>query len=315
MKKEVIEALKLFDKEQWSSFIRTLSYGGETDPDTSVFGENFAQVLMELYRSIVKLDRPLLGPFFEACIYNLLAIEKSKSNVRIIYTYLYLIHETRPVEHRMAIYNILRDGELKSLYYGYDNLEQMLINALIPMEDPSAPILHEKINNFKDKKGYMLYLYLYYFAYIGEPDKVLAGIERVINREESLNEDTYQNFYQALKLIFPNYIQLSDLIRYMVNQPIKVTSNPLLSASLNNFITYLDRTASNEIKPLVLFIDDILNRRISNASNHPNLASDLIEHYPRLQEAVHDYYTEAHWVEHMELNSVESVVNTLCYEA
>ena len=275
MKEQVITKLSEYSQEEFNIFIKKLSFNEKLNFPIIIFGDNFAEIIFGIYRSILKFNRSLISNYFNACIYNLRCIDKVNYNSEIIYTYIYFIHEVRPFDFKRDIFKILQDNELKYLTYGSDNLEEMLLKALIQMEDKNDPILLERIVSSRNK-GYYLYLYIYYFAYLGDKKNAFRRIGTILSSIKKLEVESYNFFYHSILDTVPEYLSIRELIKYLIFNNIIIFNNSILINTLNEVLkVFKKRYLDNNLYLYVLFLEDFFNRNMRNALMYPNYLDRL----------------------------------------
>ncbi|WP_422081461.1 hypothetical protein [Ulvibacterium sp.] len=293
MKKDTIITLSKYSQERWNQYLMEMSIEATIEPSYEIFGDNFAQRIMSIYRSVLTYKKSLLNVFFAACVNNLRIIDKISENSEIIYTYLYLVHETRPLSQKSALINILRDNDLEKMQYGSDNLEELLLKSLINMEDSKNPVLREKIWRMRGQSDYRLYLYVFYFSYMGDNDIALQELkESFLNLgSQVFHDESYTILVELLVDIIPDYITFTDFLEYFIGGKISLGDyNDKLRYCFNEVVQFYKDNAMGSLD-LIYFIEDYFNQNERNSNLHPGLLENLLEFDgKRFSSLINNYY-------------------------
>ncbi|MEA5258228.1 hypothetical protein VB264_10595 [Arcicella aquatica] len=313
MREELIKQLEILSQDEWNKFIKQISFNKEVEPNTEFLGDDLPSILLNLYRTINKLNKSILQSYNNAIIYNLKTIDKINSNSQIIYTYLYFVHETKPFEHKKTLTSVLYEDKLKKMFYGSSNLEELLLKSLILLEDSNNPILLEKISNLK-LNDYYIYLRILYFSQINLINLSLADFEFILTGKKILSEYEGFIYYNANIDIIPNKITLTDFTKHLHKNCINISNNINLKNALNKVIDFWkNKLFSNSplIDMLILHLEDYFNKKESNANLYPKLIDIIYEYDTQLGLTISNYYNDQKYNSRESINRDEFFKNIL----
>lgn len=292
MTENLIKVLNSLNSDQWNDFIFKMSYNIPTNPVSDFLGEYFSNKLMKLYRAIIRHAPHLLEKYFQSCLINLRTIPKIDKNSEIIYNYLYIIHELKPIHFRHDLLSILKDRELSDLEYGSDNLEDMLMKSIVNLEDRGNNELNMFLNSMPSIFGYKLYLKTISNAYLGNEELTLQSISDILTKEIDFVEDFVEDHANAIIDVVPRYVSYKSLIRYLLKFDIKPMNNRATNLTIKEILNFWGELEKTMVDSLYLkFLSDILKSNEQNALMDPTYLEILAKVDSKMPVYIEKFYS------------------------
>jgi len=263
---KIINNLPVLNQDEWNRYIFSLCTKRNPIPSLKEISADLFSKLAWIYNTLDKTDKLKLDLFMNSIIQVLRTIPQTKNNAQTIYLLIYFIHEIKPIRHRSELELLIRDKLFTELYYGSDNLHLLLVKAYIHVENNKELYIEEHINNYcRDVSEYTTYLLIYYYSYLGKPEKALEII--LINFESDIPNDRYSELFNALIDCIPQYIDFKKIITYLIRErsQLKFSRSIYFKNTIDSFIKYLKENFAQT--SLVYFLEDILKENKNNFLN------------------------------------------------
>lgn len=293
MNAKISEKLQQYTQEDWNYLIRGVLFENENYNWLFSVGDSPGVILMNIYRSLNAVKGENLLIFFNSCLYNLKVIPKIISNAKQLYTLIYILHETRPVEQRNKIFQVVSGNELANIEYQGYNLEQLLAKTFIQMENQETCLLGEWIYS-KPLSGYYLYLRVLYFSQVLDYANALRDICVILKGEVIISEKDTFILFNTLRDIFPRRISFKTFLIYLHTNTIEISEESRLNETLNKALYFWQNSiGDNEFyQILITHLDDYFNKTCIMTIVKTSYLENLINYDAELCNYISRYYRD-----------------------